>query len=317
MKVSLLTNLAFAICLWTVAGSFHPCTAAETSASDACFLFSYFINNGEDGLHLARSNDGLKWTTLNGGKSFLTPRVGNSKLMRDPFLMLAPDGTFQMVWSDGWAGRTIGHASSKDLIHWSKQEALPVMAKEPTAQNCWAPEMAYDDEQKQFVIYWATTIPGRFPKTEKNGDNNHRMYCTTTRDFKTFAPTRLFYDDGFNVIDATMHRVANKYYLVVKDETLKPLKKNLRIAEGTSPTGPFGHASAPFTRSWVEGPSVLRVDDAFIVYYDCYTDHHYGALRTRDWKNWEDVTRLLKFPEGVRHGTALRVPKAIADNLPQ
>ena len=28
------------------------------------FLFSYFMGNGEDGLHLAVSEDGLKWTAL-------------------------------------------------------------------------------------------------------------------------------------------------------------------------------------------------------------------------------------------------------------
>lgn len=35
------------------------------------YLFSYFINNGEDGLHLAWSTDGLNWNALNGGKSYI------------------------------------------------------------------------------------------------------------------------------------------------------------------------------------------------------------------------------------------------------
>lgn len=289
--------------------------AAEEAPNDTCFLFSYFIGNGEDGLHLAQSDDGYQWKALHQGTSFLTPKVGNSKLMRDPFLMLGPDGTFQMVWSDGWNGRTIGHASSKDLIHWSEQQAIPVMASEPTANNCWAPEMAYDKQNGQYVIFWATTIPGRFPETEGKGDNNHRMYYTTTKDFKTFGPTKLFYNDGFNVIDATMLQANSRYYLIVKDETLKPAKKNLRIAVGASPTGPFGPASAPFTRTWVEGPSAIRIGDYYVVYFDCYMDHHYGAVRSRDLKTWEDATPLLSFPEGVRHGTVLRVPRSVVKRL--
>ena len=28
------------------------------------YMFSYFKNNGKDGLHLAYSNDGYKWTAL-------------------------------------------------------------------------------------------------------------------------------------------------------------------------------------------------------------------------------------------------------------
>ena len=46
------------------------------TASGSALLFSYFIGNGEDGLHLAWSEDGLEWTALNGGRSCLTPTVG-------------------------------------------------------------------------------------------------------------------------------------------------------------------------------------------------------------------------------------------------
>ncbi len=149
-------------------------SAVLTSAAYAvevakeCYLFSYFLNNGEDGLHLAWSADGLKWQALKGGKSFLTPEVGNSKLMRDPCITTGPDGTFHMVWTDSWVGNTIGYASSKDLIHWSGQKALPVMAHEPTVRNCWAPEIIYD-ARKNFRIFWASTIPGKFP-----GDGTRR-----------------------------------------------------------------------------------------------------------------------------------------------
>ena len=40
------------------------------------FLFSYFKNNGEDGLHLAYSRDGFNFTALNNDRSFLAPVVG-------------------------------------------------------------------------------------------------------------------------------------------------------------------------------------------------------------------------------------------------
>jgi hypothetical protein len=99
------------------------------------------------------------------------------------------------------------------------------------------------------------------------------------------------------------------------DETLKPVKKNLRFAVGDSPEGPFGPASAPFTPSWVEGPSAIRIGDEYIVFFDCYQDHHYGAVRSRNLKEWEDVTSRLTFPKGARHGTVLRVPKSVVDGL--
>ena len=80
-------------------------------------LFSYFVDNGQDGLHFAYSKDGLSWETLSEGKSFLKPEIGKDKLMRDPCIIQSPDGTFQMVWTSGWHDQIIGHASSKDLIH--------------------------------------------------------------------------------------------------------------------------------------------------------------------------------------------------------
>jgi hypothetical protein len=134
------------------------------------YLFSYFTGNGEDGLHLAYSRDGLTFTALNNGKSFLTPSVGISKLMRDPCIIRTPDGTFHMVWTAGWTERGIGYSSSKDLVNWTEQKYIKVMEKEPSARNCWAPEISYDRKNNQFLIIWSTTIPGCFPDTEKAGD---------------------------------------------------------------------------------------------------------------------------------------------------
>ena len=137
------------------------CSVMTIFAGKTAYLFSYFINDSKDGLHLAYSYDGMNWMPLNGGRSYLTPSVGKDKLMRDPSICQAPDGTFHMVWTSSWTDRIIGHASSRDLIHWSEQQAIPVMMHEPTAYNCWAPELFYDEPSQTYYIFWATTIPGR------------------------------------------------------------------------------------------------------------------------------------------------------------
>lgn len=287
------------------------------SAGDEAYLFSSFRGNGEDGLHLAYSTDGLKWTALNGDKSYLKPTVGSERLMRDPCILQGPDGQFHMVWTTGWKGRDIGYASSKDLITWSEQRAIPVMGHEPSAKNCWAPELVYDPATQQYLIFWATTIPGRFPSTSKGGDGgyDHRIYSTTTRDFKTFTPTKLFFDPGFNVIDTTMLHEAGRYYLVFKDETKTPVKKHLRVAVSDKLEGPFGDISEPFTPDWVEGPTVLKVGGEFLCYFDLYTKHAYGAMRSPDMKRWTDATKEIRFPKGTRHGTAFPVSAAVLDKL--
>lgn len=307
-------------CLWLLSlGQVEVVLGAESTGESPrlTFLFSYLRGNGEDGLHLASSRDGYHWTALNQGRSFLTPQVGN-KLMRDPCLVQGPDGRFHMVWTTGWGDRVIGYASSRDLIHWSPQQAIPVMMHEPTARNAWAPELFYDDQQRKFLVFWASTIPGRFPKTESTGDDgwNHRIYATTTRDFKTFSPTRLFFDGGFNVIDATILKARGQHYLIVKDETKTPVKKNLRIARSVRAEGPYQNVSGPITISWVEGPSAIRVGDEFLVYFDHYTaPQYYGAIRSADLVHWEDVSQKVKFPQGTRHGTVLQVSEEVAAKL--
>jgi hypothetical protein len=307
MNLARIWLLMFCCCVKTLA-------ATDTNS---VYLFSFFRGNGEDGLHLAWSDDGLKWTELTSpGKSFLEPQVGG-KIMRDPCLQRGPDGMFHMVWTTSWGKPTVvGLAHSRDLIHWSAEAAVPVMEQEPGAINAWAPELFYDAETQRWLIFWASTVPGKFTETENSGDNNHRIYFTTTRDFTNFAPTKLFYDGGFNVIDATILPAQGKFYLVVKDETKNPVKKNLRLAVGDHAAGPFGAAGAPITQSWVEGPTCIQIGNDYLIYFDHYiSPQHYGAVKSTDLKEWQDISSQVVFPNGARHGTVLRVSPSVVREI--
>ena len=282
-------------------------------------LFSFFRDNGQDGLFLATTQDGSKWTELKPpGKSFLQPQVGG-KLMRDPCLALGRDGTFHLTWTTGWGQPpVIGLAHSTNLLQWSEQKAIPVMQSEAKARNAWAPELFVDDAQQCWLIFWSSTIPGRFPETDATGDDgwNHRIYFTTTKDFAKFAPTRLFYDGGFNVIDATMLKANGRFYLILKDETKTPVKKCLRIATGDRAEGPFSAAGPPITGDWVEGPSAIRIGDEFYIYFDHYAQpQYYGAAKSKDLVHWQSISERLSFPKGARHGAVLRVPDRVVQGI--
>lgn len=284
------------------------------------YLFSYFMNNGEDGLHLAYSEDGLQWSALNDNQSFLTPTAGQDKLMRDPCIIRGGDGLFHMVWTVSWNEQGIGYAHSTDLINWSEQQYLPVMEHEPDARNCWAPEIYYDAPSQEYLIYWATTIPGRFPETDSTGDNgyNHRMYYTTSKDFKTFSETKLLFDQGFNVIDATIQHIQDEYIMFLKNEIRYPTpEKNLSIAKSKHLLGPYSQASPPITpaKVWVEGPSVIQTENGWVVYFDRYIEKRMGAIQSNDLVNWTDITESIHFPEGTRHGTVLKVEQSVVDKL--
>jgi hypothetical protein len=283
------------------------------------YLFSYFKNNGEDGLHLAFSEDGYKWTSLNNDSSFLTPTAGVDKLMRDPCVIKGPDNLFHMVWTSSWNEKGIGYANSPDLIHWSEQQYFEVMKHEEGARNCWAPEIFYDQRSKQYMIFWATTIEGMFPGTQSKKENsyNHRIYFVTTSNFKEFSETDILYDMDFNVIDATLIEHQNKYIMFFKDETIEPVpQKNIRLATSTNLTGGYSVASPPITGNyWAEGPTVLKANGGWIVYFDKYTEKKMGAVFSKDLNVWTDISLKIKFPPGVRHGTVLTVSREILEKL--
>ena len=282
------------------------------------YVFSFFENNGKDGLHLAGSTDGLNWTAFKNDHSFLVPKVGKDSIMRDPCIINGLDGKFHMVWTDSWTDKGIGYASSVDLIHWSEQKFIPVMMKEDSARNCWAPEITLDPISQTYMIYWATTIKGKFLETFSKLDNgyNHRIYYVVTKDFNTFSETKLLYDPGFNVIDATIIRKDGRYLMVMKDETREPAQKNLKIAYADHLTGPYSKASAPITgHFWAEGPTTVRKDSNLIVFFDKYRDHKYGAVSTTDLINWTDISDKISMPKGARHGTIFTVNDEIFNLL--
>jgi predicted GH43/DUF377 family glycosyl hydrolase len=307
------------------------------SQNKEAYLYSYFINNGADGLHLAYSHDGYNWKTLKNNKSFLTPTIGNDKLMRDPCIIYGPDKKFHMVYTVSWRERSIGYAYSKDLINWSKQLKIPVMMHEENALNCWAPEIYYDSISKKYVIIWSTTIPGRFKETDSSGDSidihtpsrleekteliltyNHRLYYVTTKDFRDFSKTKLFFDQGFNVIDGSINKSAEDYILFLKDETRYPPQKNIRITSSKSLFNSFEPVSDPITGDyWAEGPSSIKIRDYWHVYFDKYmtTGNRMGAVKSKDLKNWTDISDEINFPENALHGSIFKVSQDVLNNL--
>ena len=283
------------------------------SCQRQAFLFTSFHEPADEGLRMLYSKDGYHWDSLPG--IFLPPSVGKDKIMRDPSMVKGPDGTFHLVWTIAWTGNLgIGHASSKDLIHWSNETVMPVMASEDSTVNIWAPELFYRKDKKDYLIVWASTIPYRFEKGIEEERNNHRLYYTLTKDFKEFSSPKLYYDPGYSSIDATLVQRGEKDYVLVFKDNTRP-QRNLRVAFASSPLGPFVNPSAPFTKGNSEGPSVVKVAGEYLIYYDWYNKGIYGAARTKDFIHFEDITSQVSLPKGHKHGTIVPVSTSLLKAL--
>ncbi len=276
------------------------------------YMFSSFREPATDGLYFAYSEDGYHWNDLGG--SWLVPNVGKQKLMRDPSVVQGKDGVYHMVWTSSWRGDLgFGYASSKDLINWSEQQFIPTMTDTSTV-NVWAPELYYDDEQDEFIIIWASTIPFKFPKGIEDEKNNHRMYYITTKDFNTFSESKLYYDPGFSVIDCVIVKRAPKDYVLVLKDNTRP-NRYLQAAFGESPLGPWTNITEPFSGLLTEGPTVLKVGEDYLIYYDFYGEKRYAAARTKDFKSFEDVSDKISLPEGHKHGTIFTAKESIVNEM--
>jgi hypothetical protein len=269
------------------------------------YLYATFHDPGSSGVYFAISDDGFHWKALNDAKPWLPPAHAG-ELMRDPFLTRGPDGEFHMVWTWEWRVKTIGYAHSKDLVHWSEQKEIPLMAGIEGTRNTWAPEIYWDAAKKQWLIVWSSVVEGKH--------EGNRIYSAMTGDFEHFTTPAIFFDPGYEVIDATILQTGSTYHLVFKDERKDPVKKFIQIASGPSLEGPWSGIGEPFTEAWSEGPSAIEIGGEYVVYYDHYRDPKgMRAVRSKDLQHWSAAE--VTFPQGSKHGSFLKITKQEAERL--
>lgn len=277
------------------------------SCNRKAWVFTSFHEPADKGLRMLYSYDGKEWTDLD--TVLLRPSVGNQQVMRDPSMVQDKNGIFHLVWTSSWRGdKGFGYASSKDLLNWSTQQFIPVLQKEPVVVNTWAPELFYDEDADQFMIIWASCIPGRFERGIEEDSNNHRMYVTTTKDFKTFSETKLFLDPGFSVIDAVIVKRGDKDFVLVLKDNTRP-ERNLKVAFADNPMGPWKNISKPFSDKFTEGPTVMKLKKEWLIYFDSYQKKIYEAVSTTNFKEFKNVTNTLLIPAGHKHGTIVPVKR--------
>ncbi len=304
--------------------------------NDIRYVFAHFWgpraqndNRGSDlfGLSLQISADGFHWKPINGGKPVYKPSIGT--VVRDPTIRLGPDGRYRMVWTVSWTGQAIGTACSEDLIVWRDEREIPVMEWSSACVNSWAPEVYYDDVREEWIIFWSSTIRGVLEEDisdyqreglGKGKPFNNRIYFCTTKDFATYSETRLLYEPGVNVIDATIEKGRDeRYYLFHKHNLKAGVHGVIKCAVGPRPTGPYGPMSDTISGNYkfCEGSNLARIGEWWMCYFDLSAEHRMACVRAKTLgsKEWEDVTDRLDFPENVKHGCVLEVPESIAAAL--
>ncbi len=278
------------------------------------FIMSYFRTVSE-ALHLAVSEDGLRWRPLNYNRPVLLGKVG-TKTLRDPSLFRSQDGVFHLFATNGWMADSIVHASSTDLIHWSDQELVPVMSGVAGTKNCWAPECFYDAAENQYHVIWSSTVKEDDPNPHQS---DHRIWGTTTTDFHLYSPPRLFFDPGYNIIDATVVAFDGWYWMPFKDERGENRfgtdYKAIRVCRSRKAAGPWTEISELITPSLTEGPTLFHCNGRWIMLFDHFMEHFFGAMESPDCIHWQAVEEETNFPDGARHATVIEVEDELGAGL--
>ena len=266
--------------------------------------FSYFKTNSE-ALYMLTSDDGYNWKPFNNGSAVLTGTVGE-KTLRDPFVFKDQQGVYHLISTNGWQSSSIVHTTSTDLLNWTDQKFLPVMGDIKGVSNTWAPECIYDSKADTYMIYWSSTVR----KSIFSKRRNHRIWYTTTKDFNRFTESKVLFDPGYNVIDASIIKYKSQYLMAFKDERgqhLFPKYKGIRMCTSESPQGPFKNITDIISPKPVEGPSLFIIEDKLVMFYDYFTKGRYGASSSLDGNHWQNVDDSFNLPNDLRHGAVFKL----------
>jgi predicted GH43/DUF377 family glycosyl hydrolase len=263
------------------------------------YIMSYFTLNSQS-FFLAKSPDLLNWEKMFDGKYLLTGETEPSTIIRDPFIILDKEGMYHLLFTNNWNGNTIGHSTSTDLANWSKQEYIEI-SKGLAVGYCWAPECIYDYEKENYIIIWSSYI-----------NNSSKICCSTTKDFITFSEAKVFFDPGYDVIDASIKYVDGTYYMAFKDERGNNEGtggyKAIRTCYSKSAMGPYSEPTQLLTECLSEGPCLARMKDNWFMFYDFFGVEIYKAKISKDFISWTDITDKMSFPEEhIKHVSIMEI----------
>ncbi|WP_246833997.1 glycoside hydrolase family 43 protein [Pedobacter sp. G11] len=345
-KIFALTLLLVTFIQLSIAQDRKPATKRTAAKTDSVWMLTYFrqryptrIEINEKGetvevplpnpmlsanLHIALSKDGRHWDALNNNKPIW------DRFMRDQYIHRGADGTWRLIATGGGGGPenrknfgpSVTYATSKNLINWKFEKYIHLMkdVKDEAGNfvgNIWAPEFYYDQNTKEYTIFWSSTF-------KDAGWKESRLWYCQTKDWETFSPAKLMFDPPYSVIDGTMITHQGTYYLFHKEEEFGAKtgeRRGIRVATAKNIEGPYKIYEGPLNKGQIaptitEGPSVMKdpLKKGWLLLYDYPMVDQYGISSSTDLFNWK-LEKNTSMPDDARHGSVSRLSAAEAKAL--
>ncbi|RZL15054.1 MAG: 1,4-beta-xylanase, partial [Pedobacter sp.] len=208
------------------------------------------------------------------------------------------------------------------LIHWQFEESLYLMkdVKDEAGNlvnNIWAPEFYYDESTKEYTLFWSSTY-------EDAGWKKSRLWYSKTKDWKTFTTAKVLFSPPYSVIDGTLIKENNTYYLFHKEEEFGVKtgeRRGIRVATSKSIEGPYQIFNGQLNKGQIaptitEGPSVMKdpLKKGWLLLYDYPMADKYGISTSKDLMNWK-IEENISIPPDARHGSVSKITAAEAEVL--
>lgn len=278
------------------------------------YLFCYFVGNKpeEETVHFAVSEDGYNFVPLNKNKSVIEQTLGK-KCCRDPYIFRDEDGIFHIIATDmrcydGWASNnSMVIWDSTDLINWENERIidLSVFPDTASANRVWAPQVMFDKQRLEYMIYWS----------HNNSDEVwHTIpWYAYTKDFVTLTtqPQILHCPkSGMAAIDGDIIETRGKFYLYVADEE----KDGICYLVSENLSGPYyepENNKISVADTALEGHCTYKIlgTDKYVLIADQFKKGGYFMQETTDLINFEAVAKDKFNIEHLnpRHGSVMHI----------
>lgn len=294
------------------------------------YLFTHFkekVTPDGEQVYFSVSKDGFNWETVNNSNPILTSTLGE-KGCRDIEIVRLATGGFVILTTDlsiayrmdenyqvNW--KEVNRTGSKsfcmwrtdDLVNFSEEKLINIGREDFGCM--WAPEVFYDEINKEYLIHWGSTV--------KEDDYSHMsIYCCKTKDFESFTEPELFFTKDNEILDTHIVKIENTYHLFYKnaehpamnmhaysDNLYGPYKHNEAFEKYMSTLQNPGSYEAPTTLVLPDGRWCLMLD-----FFGCEKSKMGYVPFVSSKPGDTDFTmtkEAFSFPYGFKHGGIIEI----------
>lgn len=294
------------------------------------YLFVHFkekITPDGEQVYFSVSKDGFNWSMLNKGEPVLTAEKGE-KGCRDIEIVRLFDGSFVILTTDlsiayrmdenyqvNWkevnstGSKCLRMWKTKDLINFSQEILLPIGTD---SFGCmWAPEVYRDDENKEFLIHWGSTV-------KEDNYSHMSIYCSVTKDFESFTEPKMFFTKNNEILDTHIRKIDGVYHMFYKNAEKPSMNMH---ATSDKLYGPYEHdkafedymATLERPGSY-EAPTTLILPDGrwclMLDFFGCEKEKMgyvpFVSSKPGD-SNFTVAKESFSFPYGFKHGGIIEI----------